>query len=241
MELPLPILWLAGATWVIVFAGLLLFATMAISARKQNRDQEQIIGTLRNHVQRLTQQEPEEEAVEEQPEEQPEEEQVPEQEPATVSQAEFDELESELIDAREEVARQSESYEALRGEHNQIKAEHKQLSESVEALTRDKAALEQQVESLSESLAMGEESMMKEMIISFTEESRELLATIHTLETEIAELQQFIEDSQSSEQGTTGTVVGLKRKLEEAEEAFNELQREYLELKAQSRADAATS
>ena len=87
------------------------------------------------------------------------------------------------------------------------------------------------MESLSESMALGDDTMMKEMIVNFTEESRQLLATIDALEQEVLDLKQFVTDTESSERGTTGVVVGLKRKLADAETEMVELRAECKQLR----------
>ena len=83
--------------------------------------------------------------------------------------------------------------------------------------------LEQQIKALNDILDVGDLATMREIIVNFTEETRGLLATITDLEVERNQLLQQLEDTESNEKGTIGTVVGLKRKLSLAEQQIKEL------------------
>lgn len=94
---------------------------------------------------------------------------------------------------------------------------------AIEALQRERDMLERQLQNLSLSADAGSKETMREMIVNFTEESRELLLAIEESAKEKAELQQKITDMEKSGKGTAGAVVGLKRRLAEAEAALQEL------------------
>ena len=94
---------------------------------------------------------------------------------------------------------------------------------AIEALQRERDMLERQLQNLSLSADAGTKETMREMIVNFTEESRELLLAIEESAKEKAELQQKITDMEKSGKGTAGAVVGLKRRLAEAEAALQEL------------------
>ncbi|MDB4456232.1 hypothetical protein N9141_00525 [bacterium] len=87
--------------------------------------------------------------------------------------------------------------------------------------------LEQQVKALNDILDVGDLATMREIIVNFTEETRGLLASITDLEVERNQLLQQLEDTESNEKGTIGTVVGLKRKLSLAELQIKDLQIEH--------------
>lgn len=99
-------------------------------------------------------------------------------------------------------------------------------------LKQENAVLDAQLKALGENTEVGDAETMREIIINFTEESRELLMEIEKLEKENKDLNQHLQDTQSNEKGTTGAVVGLKRKLAEAEEELRLMQEEYQQLKA---------
>ena len=98
-------------------------------------------------------------------------------------------------------------------------------------LAKENAVLEAQLKALSETVESGDIATMREIIVNFTEESRELLMSIERLEAENAELGQRLQDTEGSEKGTTGAVIGLKRKLQEAEQAIVSLEEECAELR----------
>lgn len=93
-------------------------------------------------------------------------------------------------------------------------------------LAKENAVLETQLKALSETVESGDLATMREIIVNFTEESRELLVNIDKLQEDNADLQQRLDDMESGEKGTTGAVVGLKRKLEQAEEQISLLEEE---------------
>ena len=99
-------------------------------------------------------------------------------------------------------------------------------------LKQENELLERQLQTLTETMEQGDMETMREMIVNFTEESRELLQAIDQLELEKAELESKLKDTESSEKGTTGAVVGLKRKLADAEAEIALLQNECAELKS---------
>ncbi len=93
-------------------------------------------------------------------------------------------------------------------------------------LAKENAVLETQLQALSETVESGDLATMREIIVNFTEESRELLVNIDKLQEDNADLQQRLDDMESGEKGTTGAVVGLKRKLAQAEEQISLLEEE---------------
>lgn len=105
-------------------------------------------------------------------------------------------------------------------------------------LKQENAVLDAQLKALGENTEVGDAETMREIIINFTEESRELLMEIEKLEKENKELNQYQQDTESNVKGTTGAVVGLKRKLAEAEEELRLMQEEYQQLKAGKSATA---
>ena len=103
---------------------------------------------------------------------------------------------------------------------------------TAKSLRQENEILDRQLQALSETAELGDADTMREIIVNFTEESRELLLTIQALETEQVELKQRLADNESGEKGTTGAVMGLKRKLAQAEQDLLDLQGEYDLLRA---------
>lgn len=133
--------------------------------------------------------------------------------------ARIKDLELAVTQAQEQVAGQAE--EAVR------------LQQKLAVLTQEKSELERRLAGITDTLdAATDTSTMREMIVNFTEESRELLQNIDQLTREKAELQQTIQDMEVGGKGTAGAVVGLKRRLAEAEESLSHYQDRYGKLEA---------
>lgn len=107
---------------------------------------------------------------------------------------------------------------------NKMLASSKAIAKS---LRQENEILDRQLQALAETAEAGDADTMREIIVNFTEESRELLLTIQKLEVEQVDLKQQLVDTESSEKGTTGAVVGLKRKLAQSEQDLLDLQEEY--------------
>lgn len=124
---------------------------------------------------------------------------------------------------------------ALSSAEQELAKTNKMIASSkaiVKSLRQENEILDRQLQALAETAEAGDADTMREIIVNFTEESRELLLTIQKLEVEQVDLKQQLVDTESSEKGTTGAVVGLKRKLAQAEQDLLNLQEEYDLLKS---------
>ncbi len=256
-------LLLASGFWVILLAGIALFAFVAIRANRQVRDLEQIVETQRTHIQRLSQGQAGEGAdapVDSDLLEQLQGEIVllqaarangekeierlqqaladaADATPAEPAPTNNDDLATELASAREQVAEQGAELARLKESTlNASELEQTLLDEQAlaKALRQENEILERQLQAVTEAAELGDVATMREMLVNFTEESRELLEAIGALEDENAELRQSLDDTQSSSRGTTGAVVGLKRKLALAEDEIAALQAECAALRKAS-------
>ncbi len=139
------------------------------------------------------------------------------------SDANFDELQEKFADLEKKYNELLEIKAATEQDLSAAAGENAENQGAIEALQRERDMLERQLQNLSLSADMGSKETMREMIVNFTEESRELLLAIEESAKEKAELQQKITDMERSGKGTAGAVVGLKRRLAEAEAALQEL------------------
>ena len=216
---------LASGFWLTLFIGCIMFAIIAIKSRRQLGDLDRIIDTQRGHIQKLSSSVPEL-VVDE-------------------SNSDSDSTNSDLLQAQQyadELKQQIEAMDEL--QKSQSLSRDSELTETIDKLaeveegllasesladTRQKEIiiLEQQVKALNDMLDVGDLATMREIIVNFTEETRGLLATITDLEVERNQLLQQLEDTESNEKGTIGTVVGLKRKLSLAELQIKDLQIEH--------------
>lgn len=226
---------LAVGIWVSLLVGLLVFVMIAFRSQRQLKEQNQIIDTLRTHVQRLATSPVTGEAEASPVSEELEEEVTDIIEPPgtvdtstadVVCRQEYEDLDILRQALEQEIASQAEALDIAQERIDSLDAALEQAIRQEDQLSEDNQRLERQVKSLSESLSVGDENVMKEIIVNFTEDSREMLNVIETLEAEKSDLEQFVADTQSSEKGTVGTVVGLKRKLSEAKSEIAELREE---------------
>ena len=214
---------LASGFWLTLFIGCVMFAVIAIKSRRQLRDLDRIINTQRGHIQKLSSS-------------------VPELDVDDVNgegvngdllqaQQYADELKQQIEDMDELHKSQSLNRDSELTEVIDKLAETEEgllASESLaDSLQKEVVILEQQVKTLSDILDVGDLATMREIIVNFTEETRGLLATITDLEIERNQLLQQLEDTESNEKGTIGTVVGLKRKLSLAEQQIKDLKIEH--------------
>lgn len=225
---------LASGFWLTLFIGCVMFAIIAIKSRRELGDLDRIIDTQRGHIQKLSSSVPEL-VVDE-------------------SNSDSDSTNSDLLQAQQyadELKQQIEAMDEL--QKSQSLSRDSALTEAIDKLAeaeegllasesladsfqKEIMVLEQQVKTLSDILDVGDLATMREIIVNFTEETRGLLATITDLEVERNQLLQQLEDTESNEKGTIGTVVGLKRKLLLAEQQIKELKIEHgLQITEQTR------
>ena len=214
---------LASGFWLTLFIGCVMFAVIAIKSRRQLGDLDRIIDTQRGHIQKLSSS-------------------VPELE---IDDVNSDSVNGDLLQAQQyadELKQQIEDMDEL--QKSQSLNRDSELTEAIDklaeteerllasesladSLQKEVVILEQQVKTLSDILDVGDLATMREIIVNFTEETRGLLATITDLEVERNQLLQQLEDTESNEKGTIGTVVGLKRKLSLAEQQIKDLKIEH--------------
>jgi chromosome segregation ATPase len=139
------------------------------------------------------------------------------------SDANFEALQEKFADLEKNYNELLEIKAATEQDLSAAAGENAENQGAIEALQRERDMLERQLQNLSLSADAGSKEIMREMIVNFTEESRELLLAIEESGKEKAELQQKITDMEKSGKGTAGAVVGLKRRLAEAEAALQEL------------------
>ena len=135
----------------------------------------------------------------------------------------FDALQEKFADLEKNYNELLEMKAANEKDLRAASVENAEHQGAIEALQRERDMLERQLKNLSLSADAGSKETMREMIVHFTEESRELLLAIEESAKEKSELQQKITDMEKSGKGTAGAVVGLKRRLAEAEAALQEL------------------
>lgn len=159
-------------------------------------------------------------------------------------------LENKLLDSESEIAPENakapseqavKSSDALQEKNTQLEILLKDVREDLacaedqvatldgaaQALQSECDSLERQLKAITETVeATSDNDVLREIIVNFTEESRELLSVIETLGKEKSELYQKIADMESGGKGTAGAVVGLKRKLTEVEAELHELKAE---------------
>ncbi|MBT5923647.1 MAG: hypothetical protein HOH29_07920 [Cellvibrionales bacterium] len=214
---------LASGFWLTLFIGCVMFAVIAIKSRRQLSDLDRIIDTQRGHIQKLSSSVPE----------------------LQVDDVNSDSVNGDLLQAQQyadELKQQIEDMDEL--QKSQSLNRDSELTEAIDklaeteegllasesladSLQKEVVILEQQVKTLSDILDVGDLATMREIIVNFTEETRGLLATITDLEVERNQLLQQLEDTESNEKGTIGTVVGLKRKLSLAEQQIKDLKIEH--------------
>jgi len=211
---------LASGFWLTLFVGCVMFAIIAIKSRRQLGDLDRIIDTQRGHIQKLSSSVPE----------------------LVVEESGSEDTNGDLQQAQQyadELKQQMEAMDEL--QKSQSLSRDSELAEAIEKLAEveegllaselladarqnEILVLEQQLNALNDILDVGDLATMREIIVNFTEETRGLLATITDLEVERNQLLQQLEDTESNEKGTIGTVVGLKRKLSLAEQQIKELE-----------------
>lgn len=214
---------LASGFWLTLFIGCVMFAIIAIKSRRQLSDLDRIIDTQRGHIQKLSSSVPE----------------------LVVDDSNSESENGDLLQAQQyadELKQQMESMDELQkqqtlNKENEIVEAIEKLTEAEEGLLASESladarqneilVLEQQIKALNDILDVGDLATMREIIVNFTEETRGLLATITDLEVERNQLLQQLEDTESNEKGTIGTVVGLKRKLSLAEQQIKDLETEH--------------
>jgi hypothetical protein len=214
---------LASGFWLTLFIGCVMFAVIAIKSRRQLSDLDRIIDTQRGHIQKLSSSVPE----------------------LQVDDVNSDSVNGDLLQAQQyadELKQQIEDMDEL--QKSQSLNRDSELTEAIDklaeteegllasesladSLQKEVVILEQQVKTLSDILDVGDLATMREIIVNFTEETRGLLATITDLEVERNQLLQQLEDTESNDKGTIGTVVGLKRKLSLAEQQIKDLKIEH--------------
>jgi hypothetical protein len=214
---------LASGFWLTLLIGCVMFAVIAIKSRRQLSDLDRIIDTQRGHIQKLSSSVPE----------------------LQVDDVNSDSVNGDLLQAQQyadELKQQIEDMDEL--QKSQSLNRDSELTEAIDklaeteegllasesladSLQKEVVILEQQVKTLSDILDVGDLATMREIIVNFTEETRGLLATITDLEVERNQLLQQLEDTESNEKGTIGTVVGLKRKLSLAEQQIKDLKIEH--------------
>lgn len=131
-------------------------------------------------------------------------------------------------DGLADVEERSKTFQKMWEKSNQelIRAEAKiaELLAANKSMESDMQSLERRLAELSE---LGEDApdsaAMREMIINFSEDSRELLLTIEKLTEEKQELQQQVEYIEKGGSGSTGKILGLQRRLDQAEEELKTL------------------
>jgi len=214
---------LASGFWLTLLIGCVMFAVIAIKSRRQLSDLDRIIDTQRGHIQKLSSSVPE----------------------LQVDDVNSDSVNGDLLQAQQyadELKQQIEDMDELQksqslNRDSELTEVIDKLAETEEgllasesladSLQKEVVILEQQVKTLSDILDVGDLATMREIIVNFTEETRGLLATITDLEVERNQLLQQLEDTESNEKGTIGTVVGLKRKLSLAEQQIKDLKIEH--------------
>jgi len=211
---------LASGFWLTLLIGCVMFAVIAMKSRRQLSDLDKIIDTQRGHIQKLSSSVPD----------------------LVIDEANGQSDNGDLQQAQQyadELKQQMEAMDEL--QKQQALSKESELADAIEKLAEveegllasesladarqnEIVILEQQVKALNDILDVGDLATMREIIVNFTEETRGLLATITDLEVERNQLLQQLEDTESNEKGTIGTVVGLKRKLSLAEQQIKEFQ-----------------
>jgi len=242
MTISLPVLIVASGFWLILLAGCGLFFVLASNFKKSYVRESLAVADLKTKITELTAQLGEANAAESEAGQESPQETDPSQnaEDIELLKRRIALLESELAAAESKVDgagkedgslvsklrldKLNEKYEniqALWESTNQelIRADGKiaELLGAKAALEKERGMLERQVASLSETEADADVASMREVIINFTEDSRELLLELEKLNTQKAALEQQIKDMEEGGKGTAGKVVGLQRKLDEAE------------------------
>lgn len=240
MTIPLPVLIVASGFWVILFFGCGLFIVLAQRLRKQYVNELQTAVKLKHRLAEL------EVNLSQLQMSSSENSELPVKDPENVEflKRKLALLESELAEAEKHSGDQqddtlvsrlrldklNEKYQNIQSQWESTNQELIRSNAKVAELLGGKAALEQernmlerQLASLSNAPDESDIGTMREVIINFTEESRELLLEIEKLNTENIGLEQQIADMEKGGQGTAGKVVGLQRKLDEAEDELEAL------------------
>lgn len=248
MTLSLPVLIVASGFWLILLVGCGIFFMLASNFKKSYVRESLVVADLKSKVAELAAQISEGNATTSEAVQQPQQETDPQHkaEDMELLKRRIALLESELAAAESKVDGQgkedgslvsklrldklNEKYmniQALWESTNQelIRADGKiaELLGAKAALEKERAMLERQVASLSETDVDTDVASLREVIINFTEDSRELLLEIEKLNTEKVALEQQIKDMEEGGKGTAGKVVGLQRKLDEAEAEIDAL------------------
>lgn len=241
MNISLPILILAGGFWVILLIGCVLFALLGSRYRREYVAEFNQNLALKEEVARMQSSLTQKESVVE----------TKESDDLTESMSKdyIQELEEKLLayeqagamqkpiqieDASQassvELDQLNEKYENLQtlweGTNQElIRADSKiaELLGAKAALEKERNMLERQLSNFSSEMDASDTDTMREVIVNFTEESRELLNAIEDLSRKNAALEQKVADMESGGKGTAGAVVGLKRKLAEAQAVIEEL------------------
>jgi len=235
MTLSLPVIMVASGFWLILLLGCVLFVMLASNFKKRYLQESATVVELNSEVVELKSRLqqvmdsglPENHGSEIEPEE------------VGLLKKKISLLEAELAEAEkpldnkedsnmvsklrlDKLNEKYENMQAMWESTNQelIRADGKiaELLGAKAALEKERDMLERRLDNFAESEANSDTREMREVIINFTEDSRELLLEIERLNTEKAGLEQQIKDMEEGGKGTAGKVVGLQRKLDEAEE-----------------------
>ena len=199
---------LASGLWVLLLAGCAVFAVLAQRQKRRADRAEHELLTLGNNA-------PDQPAVG-----------VGTSElQSTASMGDMDDLRFDYDALAEKYSETLSVNERIRQELSVLEVKSAKQQGSAASLQVERDMLDRQLKNLSAGLDAGDPDTMREMIVNFTEESRELLAAIEELGKEKAELNQKIADMEAAGMGTAGAVVGLKRMLSEAEEEIQQLKR----------------
>ncbi|NNM10881.1 MAG: hypothetical protein HKO60_03050 [Pseudomonadales bacterium] len=215
MTLSSPMLMLASGLWLLLLAGCVVFA---LFANKQKERAEQAEAALREHqgMQAQAMSETEDAQAEGT---------TDASAPADVNLASENAMYLDQLERLRDMLRASEEQaDGLREELERSETTAASRQGVIDSLEAERDILQRQVQNLSAGIEAGGKDTMREMIVNFTEESRELLEAIEQAGREKAELQQMVKDMQADGKGTSGTVIGLQRKLSQAEAQIAQLQ-----------------
>ena len=139
----------------------------------------------------------------------------------------------QLNEAEERFAAAQEKLNLTEAQLNITQDKVREVLDALRSAEDANEELQRQLVDANDRVEASGNGLMNELIVNFTAESREMMSSVEALETENNELKQMIQDMESSEKGTTGTIVGLKRKLQQAEEKIQLLQEEAAALRRQ--------
>ncbi|MGB5324854.1 MAG: hypothetical protein WBN40_05440 [Pseudomonadales bacterium] len=205
MTISASMLLLASGLWLFLLTGCIVFAMIAARQRNRAEDAEAALSEQQSQVAAH-----------------PAQQAVPEAVDADAA-AEIAMYRDQLERLRDQLRASEGQVDKLREDLERMEATAAARQGHIDSLEAERDMLQRQIENLSAGLAAGDKDTMREMIVNFTEESRELLAAIEQMGKEKAELQQLIDDMQAEGKGTAGTVIGLQRKLAQAEDEIAQL------------------